>query len=154
MSYLKNKLVNSSESVQYEALVSRWTLAPSGIYFVAAIVVSLFINKFVWPASILLFLLGFILLAQSLIYLATTELLVTDNRVLFKKGLLSVNTEELPPQKIETIEVKQSLIARIFNYGTLIIKGVGIGSILIRGVHNPYSATRVIYGIRNTQKHS
>ncbi len=57
----------------------------------------------------------------------TTEIVVTDRRVIYKRGLLARHTVEINVSKIETVDVEQSIGARMFGYGTLMIHGTGSG---------------------------
>jgi uncharacterized membrane protein YdbT with pleckstrin-like domain len=56
---------------------------------------------------------------------ATTELAVTDQRVLFKHGVFSRHTVEMNRSKVESVDVDQSLLGRIFGYGTVMLRGTG-----------------------------
>ena len=56
---------------------------------------------------------------------ATTELAVTDHRVIFKRGLVSRYTIEMARSKVESVDVQQSIGGRIFNYGTILVRGTG-----------------------------
>ena len=55
----------------------------------------------------------------------TTEIVVTDRRILFKEGFLRRRTMEMNMSKVETVDVVQSIPGRIFNYGTILIRGTG-----------------------------
>ena len=55
----------------------------------------------------------------------TTEIVVTDRRVIYKVGFLRRRTMEMNMTKVETVDVVQSITGRIFNYGTLLIRGTG-----------------------------
>jgi len=55
----------------------------------------------------------------------TTELLVTPRKVVFRSGFFSRQTIEMVNSKIETVQVDQSFLGRIFDYGTIIITGTG-----------------------------
>ena len=55
----------------------------------------------------------------------TTEIAVTDRRVIIKHGFIRRATMEMNLQKIESVDVDQSLIGRIFDYGAVTIRGVG-----------------------------
>ena len=61
----------------------------------------------------------------SAIRRATTELAVTDHRVIFKRGLVSRYTIEMARSKVESVDVQQSIGGRIFNYGTILVRGTG-----------------------------
>src|ERR1700720_519448 len=54
----------------------------------------------------------------------TTEIAVTDRRVIIKRGFIRRATMEMNLQKIESVDVDQSLIGRIFDYGAVTIRGV------------------------------
>ncbi len=82
-------------------------------------------------------LLGLSLLLGAWIRRRTTEIVVTDRRVIFKRGVLALHTVEMNVSKIETVDVEQSLGGRIFGYGTLLIRGTGAGFEPLRSVGFP-----------------
>lgn len=55
----------------------------------------------------------------------TDEFVITNKRVIVKKGLIAIWTLEMNLSKIETVNVEQSVIGRIFGYGCLTIIGTG-----------------------------
>ena len=84
----------------------------------------------------------FLLLALSaglraFIRRATTELAVTDHRVIYKTGLLSRHTIEMNRDKVESVDVDQTLLGRIFGYGTVIVRGTGGSLEPIRNISDP-----------------
>jgi uncharacterized membrane protein YdbT with pleckstrin-like domain len=68
---------------------------------------------------------------------ATTELAVTDHRVIYKSGLLSRHTIEMNRDKVESVDVDQSLLGRIFGYGTVVVRGTGGSLEPIRNIGDP-----------------
>ena len=56
---------------------------------------------------------------------ATTELALTDRRVIYKTGLFKRHTMEMNRSKVETVGVDQSVLGRLLNYGTVIVRGTG-----------------------------
>jgi uncharacterized membrane protein YdbT with pleckstrin-like domain len=68
---------------------------------------------------------------------ATTELAVTDRRVIYKSGLLSRHTLEMNRSKVESIDVEQSLAGRILGFGTIIMHGTGGSLEPIRQIADP-----------------
>ena len=68
---------------------------------------------------------------------ATTELAVTDHRVIYKSGLLSRHTIEMNRDKVESVDVDQTLLGRIFGYGTIIVRGTGGSLEPIRTIGDP-----------------
>ena len=55
----------------------------------------------------------------------TTETDVTNLRVVHKTGFITRKTFEMSLDKIESVDVNQSIPGRIFDYGDVIIMGVG-----------------------------
>ena len=65
------------------------------------------------------------------------EMAVTTKRVVFRAGIISVHTEELKISRIESVEIKQSIFGRIFDYGNLCFSGTGTGKVLFPNIENP-----------------
>jgi hypothetical protein len=68
---------------------------------------------------------GLFLLVSHLGRVGTTELIVTPRKVVFRSGFFSRQTIEMVNSKIETVQVDQSFLGRIFDYGTIVITGTG-----------------------------
>lgn len=68
---------------------------------------------------------------------ATTELAITDRRVIYKSGLISRHTLEMNRGKVESVDVDQSLLGRILSYGTIVVRGTGGSLEPIRCVDDP-----------------
>jgi uncharacterized membrane protein YdbT with pleckstrin-like domain len=56
---------------------------------------------------------------------ATSEFAITTKRVIIKVGLIARRTLEMNLSKIETVNVDQSVIGRILDYGSIIVIGTG-----------------------------
>ncbi len=67
----------------------------------------------------------FTLFLRPLIKTKTDEFVITNKRVIMKTGLISRNIFEMTSSHIESINVDQTIMGRIFNYGTVIIVGSG-----------------------------
>jgi uncharacterized membrane protein YdbT with pleckstrin-like domain len=68
---------------------------------------------------------------------ASTELAVTDHRVIFKRGIISRYTIEMARSKVESVDVVQSIGGRIFNYGTILVRGTGGSLEPFRNIEDP-----------------
>jgi len=55
----------------------------------------------------------------------STELAVTDQRVILKRGVIARHTIEMNRSKVESVDVDQSVLGRIFGYGTVLVRGTG-----------------------------
>lgn len=69
----------------------------------------------------------------------TTELAITDHRVIYKVGLLSRHTLEMNRTKVESVDVDQTLLGRLLGYGTVIVRGTGGSLEPMRDVTDPLS---------------
>lgn len=67
----------------------------------------------------------FTLFIAPLIAYLTSEFAITNKRIIIKTGFISRNTFEMNLSKIESINVNQSIPARILGYGTIVIMGTG-----------------------------
>jgi uncharacterized membrane protein YdbT with pleckstrin-like domain len=67
----------------------------------------------------------------------TTETDVTNMRVVHKTGFIQRRTFEMALDKIESVDVDQSILGRILNYGDVTINGVGEGRERIRTISSP-----------------
>jgi len=57
----------------------------------------------------------------------TTEIAVTDRRIIFKRGFIRRRTIEMNLDKVESVDVDQSVAGRLFTYGDVLVRGVGVG---------------------------
>lgn len=83
---------------------------------VVALVFKLLIDLFAC-----MILIGLIWLPRDLIKYFTTKLEITNRRVKGKIGLINTNELDSPLNKINSVQVKQGLFGKIFNYGTITI---------------------------------
>lgn len=120
-SYIDSTLIGD-EKVIYEGKVSVWSLLP-------LIIVGFFL-LFFWGVGILFW------IAAYLRY-KTTELAFTNKRVIAKFGFISRHTVELSLPKIESMQVSQGILGRMFDYGSLIISGAGNPQAPIPGISQP-----------------
>ncbi|HET7518699.1 MAG TPA: PH domain-containing protein [Actinomycetes bacterium] len=56
---------------------------------------------------------------------ATTRLVVTNERLLWRRGLLSRHSREIPLERLSDVTVSQSLVERLFGLGDLLVQPVG-----------------------------
>lgn len=71
------------------------------------------------------FIIGIVFFAIAIIRVMTTELALTNKRVIAKTGFIRRDTIELRLEKVEGLIISQGIIGRIFNYGTVIVSGTG-----------------------------
>lgn len=69
----------------------------------------------------------------------TTETDVTNFRVVHKTGFIKRRTFEMSLDKVESVDVNQSIAGRLLNYGDVTIRGVGEGIEIIKTIASPLS---------------
>jgi len=62
---------------------------------------------------------------SPLINYFTSEFAITNKRIIIKIGLIRRKTVELNIQKVESVNVDQSILGRILGYGSISIVGTG-----------------------------
>ena len=67
----------------------------------------------------------------------TTEIDVTDRRIVYKRGLINRHTVEMNMDKVESVDVDQSVFGRLLNYGDITIRGTGEGIEPLHGIGAP-----------------
>lgn len=135
--YVDSNLIKNEE-VKYTAKVSFWSLLPT-------ILLGLL--------GLMLYGLGVILLIVAAIRYYTTELAITNKRVIAKFGFIRRGTVELNINKIESIQVDQSILGRIFNFGSILVAGAGNPRAPIPGISSPLDFRKAFFEIQeNTQQ--
>lgn len=125
-SYIDQVLIND-ERVMYRARISKWALWPWILF-----------GALLTP----LFGVGLLLWLWAWIVYATTELAITNKRVIAKTGLIQRRTMEMFLEKIESIQVDQSVFGRMFNFGSVIISGTGVHSAPFKSISDPLALRR------------
>jgi uncharacterized membrane protein YdbT with pleckstrin-like domain len=80
---------------------------------------------------------GLLLWLVAYIRIRSTELAVTTKRVIVKHGFIQRSTIEINLNKVESIQVTQSLLGRMFDFGTLVIAGTGSSHAPLEGIAEP-----------------
>ena len=80
-------------------------------------------KDFYWAWLLLVIPVG--ILVSAAVTVKTSELVITDRRVLIKVGFIQRHTFEMFISKIESVAVFQSMMGRLFDYGTVTIRGTG-----------------------------
>jgi uncharacterized membrane protein YdbT with pleckstrin-like domain len=74
----------------------------------------------------------------------TTETDVTNMRVVHKTGFITRQTFEMSLDKVESVDVDQSIPGRILNYGNVIVRGVGEHEQRIDNISSPLAFRNAI----------
>ena len=74
----------------------------------------------------------------------TTEIGVTTQRLIYKRGFFWRTTREFQLRAIEEVNLEQGLLGRLFNYGRLDLHGTGVDDIRLPSLAEPVAFQRAI----------
>jgi uncharacterized membrane protein YdbT with pleckstrin-like domain len=74
----------------------------------------------------------------------TTETDVTNFRVVHKTGFVKRQTFEMSVDKVESVDVNQSILGRVLNYGDVTVLGVGEGGKTLNTIASPLAFRNAI----------
>jgi uncharacterized membrane protein YdbT with pleckstrin-like domain len=80
---------------------------------------------------------GLVFLAMAWVRVRSTELAITNRRVIAKFGFIRRSTVEINLDKVEALRVEQGLMGRFLNYGTIFISGAGTSVAPIPDIADP-----------------
>ena len=143
MGYVDNNLM-SGEDVVYKANIHWFIFVPGVLIFAIGIYLfTLDIEGGTGPVfGFIAIIIAIFFLVKAMITKLTTELAVTTKRVIAKVGLIRRNTVELNHSKVESFNIDQSILGRIFGFGTLIVNGTGGGKTPIPSIDSPLEFRR------------
>ena len=74
---------------------------------------------------------------------------VTNKRVIFKTGIIGRKSEEMKLTSIETVEIDQGIMGRMFGFGDVEITGRGTSDLVFKRIKDPMSVKRQIESVSN-----
>ena len=119
-SYVESVLI-SGETVLHRGRVSLWPHA----------------WKIVLGILLLPVVVGLAILIWVFIIYKTTEIAITNKRIISKFGFISRSTTEINLPKVESLQVDQGVMGRMFDYGTIVVAGAGTPNLRIPGIADP-----------------
>jgi uncharacterized membrane protein YdbT with pleckstrin-like domain len=120
MSYIDDSLIEG-ESVLHRARVSWWS--QSGLVVLGVVT--------------LVIVVGLFLLVAAWIRVRSTEIAITNRRVIAKFGFIKRETVEINLDKVEALRVEQGFLGRMLNFGTIFISGAGTSVAPIKDIADP-----------------
>jgi len=150
MSYYQ-KVLQADEIVKYVGKL-HWTIYKNSILLGAITVIVLLAGLYQTADLRWLIMLGTGLLGalailsflRSWFVRVTTEIVVTDKRIIHKVGWIARRTEEINISKVETVDVTQGISGRIFDSGTVLIRGIGGSWEPLRRIASPLQLRNAI----------
>ena len=120
MSYIDDSLIEG-EKILHRARVSWWSqfwLVLLGILLLVVVI-------------------GLFFLVAAWIKVRSTEIAITNRRVIAKFGFVKRDTVEINLEKVEALRVEQGFMGRMLNYGTVFISGAGTSVAPIKDIADP-----------------
>jgi uncharacterized membrane protein YdbT with pleckstrin-like domain len=93
--------------------------------------------------------LGLFGLAIAWLQNRSTELAITNRKVMGKWGVIARSTIEQRLEKVDSIQVKQSILGRLFNYGTIYVHGSGLSTTPVKQIADPLEFRRQVANATN-----
>jgi uncharacterized membrane protein YdbT with pleckstrin-like domain len=143
MSYVK-RILEPGEIVTHVTR-THWRVYLPAILLLILAIAALAASNYVAPdltvvpgiAAAILLVLALLSWIPAFLHRWTTELAVTNRRIIFKSGLFRRHTMEMNMAKVESVDVDQSVIGRILGFGTVTIRGTGGGIEPMRNIADP-----------------
>lgn len=99
-----------------------------------------------WAALLVLgiAIVGIFIFLRAVIIMSTTDFAVTNKRVVVKRGWLNRRTAELSVESVEGVALQQSIWARLFGYGRVVVTGTGDAVLVFPPMAHPVTFRRAI----------
>ena len=120
-----------------------FTLLLSGAVFVAY-KNNMLIDDIKGYMLLIAFALFLIMSIASYVELNTIEMGVTTKRVIYKRGFINTDSDELMLNRIESVEIEQNLWGKIFGFGDMFFAGTGTTKVEFKNVNRPLRIKKVI----------
>lgn len=100
--------------------------------------------------SFFVLLMGVLKFVHMMIVKATTEIAVTNRRLVYKRGLVARYVGEMNIDRVEGVNVLQGVLGRIFGYGRVMVRGMGVGEVVLPPIAEPIKFRKAIEKARNS----
>jgi membrane protein YdbS with pleckstrin-like domain len=151
MSYAKSVLQEGETIVATGRL--HWIIYWPAIVFLVAGTMLVWLEYRHWPDSDLLIastaitfgVLFVVAFVRAWFVRWITEFAATSRRVISKRGFIWRETEEMNMDKVETVDIDQTVLGRLLDYGTIKVMGTGgSNAIEVRRIAEPFEMRNAI----------
>jgi uncharacterized membrane protein YdbT with pleckstrin-like domain len=150
MAYYK-KVLQPDETVKYVGKLHWFIYRNALVFLILAAIVLYFVSSMpenlrgAWQVVLFIFpILALVSFVRAWFVQLSTEIVVTDKRVIHKVGWIARRTEEINVSKVETVDVVQGVAGRVFDFGTVVIKGIGGSWEPLRHIASPLQLRNAI----------
>ena len=78
----------------------------------------------------------------------TTERALTNKRPVIKRALISRQTEEMSFNRIEEVNLNQSILQRLLGSGNIRVTGTGSGEVVMKNIDDPLAVQKKLNEVR------
>jgi uncharacterized membrane protein YdbT with pleckstrin-like domain len=149
MSYIKH-VIQPGEKIIMVGRLS-WIVYHRALWYLLLGVILLVLEHLFWDKDVIIYITAAIFGALVLVALFqaaflrwTTEIAVTDRRVIFKRGFINRHTIEMNMDKVASVDVDQSILGRLLDYGTVTVQGTGMSFEPLRRIEAPLALRNAI----------
>lgn len=127
MAYVERELTEG-EKIVLLGKVSWWTIVPRTLLALAVLVVAAVVaamlnfvgNVLFWVVSVPVVLVAWIaLVAGQIVRIISTEVAITDRRVMSKTGVMRTEVKTTPLDKVNNVNVTRSFAGNLLDYGDI-----------------------------------
>ena len=142
MSYLR-EVLQPGETVRFHTNVHWFVYLKAIAAFLIALVFLIWFalsdpsSPVLLAVALVFALIGAVLFVPAWLRRLGTEVAVTDRRVIYNTGLIRRRSIEINMDKVESVDVDQSILGRLFGYGSITIRGTGESIEPLWGIAHP-----------------
>lgn len=141
MNYIENNLA-TNETVIKKANFSPVAKNISLAFLIFTIVLVIFVVATCGDSMAIIFI-PFVIIAivyflKAHLYIKTTELAITNKRIIGRKGAFSIETIDIPLDRAANIQIKQDILSRFSDEGTIIFETGGKTDLDVLYVKSPH----------------
>ena len=87
----------------------------------------------------------------------STEMVVTNRRLFYKTGVVARRVTEINIDRVESCIVNQSVLGRMLGYGSIVVRGTGIGEIDLPVIDAPVAFRKALdeakeFNVQSTER--
>lgn len=84
------------------------------------------------------FFIGLLMFFWMMLKMWTTEIILTNMRLIYKWGIVSIVAREVDIEQLAAQDIQQSLLGRFLNYGIVHVRCIEATDIILPPIDNPY----------------
>lgn len=133
-SFVEASLI-AGETVEQKASIS-W-LSQFWLYVLAAFFI----------CHVVTIILAVLCISLAIMNVITTELAITNKKVIGKTGFIKRTSIDLPIDKLESINIHQGIVGRLLGYGQVKINGIGGNNVTIPFIKSPFDFRKTVMNL-------